>query len=280
MENVWLFLFVPGQTQPVETGIRKGAVVVTGLIAGERGHRLNSYTKEIVSERLEERQSFGHKVTVLREVFLIADFFQRNEFLLAGKPRKIVYFLRIHPSDFFLHGIGEWRLGQKLGPRRRVHAGDQAVFPESFLIEESRGAALGVKLRVISLVESLRINAEFFQKLFRFRAVTAGAFDGLRAAVGEHHAAPDLEFVALGVSSEIVVIIKDKNFDRLAGFLPEAVSSRQATDSSTNDDQIVRFGGVFGCAERGGRFAVTHPVSKSKRAIVIAADAGARGRVI
>jgi hypothetical protein len=102
----------------------------------------------------------------------------------------------------------------------------------------------------------------------------------LGAAVAQQQAAVHLKFVALGVSTEIVVIVENENFRLSTGPLAKAVRSGKATDTATNNDQVVAFAGIGGFTERIGARAVSHAVSYGKTAIVIAAHAGFCRRVV
>jgi hypothetical protein len=54
------------------------------------------------------------------------------------------------------------------------------------------------------------------------------------------------------MSAEIVVVIENENFRTRAGLQAEAISRGEATDSATDDKQVVVFGGVDGFTEGSG----------------------------
>ncbi len=109
------------------------------------------------------------------------------------------------------------------------------------------------------------------QQALRDFAVFSGTLDGLRPAVAQEQAPANAEFVALGMTSKVVVIIENQNSCILAGPLPEKVRGSESADTSPNDDQVVVLSRIFGRAERIRRFSVAQAMGEGKRSIVIAA---------
>ena len=67
----------------------------------------------------------------------------------------------------------------------------------------------------------------------------AGEFDRLAAAVPEHEAAVEGEFVALGVAAEIVVVVEDEDAGGWPGGAAVEPGGRKPADAGTDHDEIV-----------------------------------------
>ena len=158
--------------------------------------------------------------------------------------------------------------------------GDEAIDSEGFFVEESGFSEFHrvEQLLVVVLVEALHVDSEFFQQADGFFAVVAGSFDGLGATVAEQQAVAGLEFVALGVSTEIVVVVEEQDASIGSGELAVKKGGGQATDASADDDQVV--GLVVGDGVR-PFLAVAQGVRGFPGAIVAAAHSGlGRGVVV
>src|ERR1019366_1680038 len=124
------------------------------------------------------------------------------------------------------------------------------------------------------------VDAEFFHDAFGHGAVGSRAFYGRRAAETEAERAADTEFVALGVSTEVVVVVEDENAGFRTGCFAVEVSGGQAANAAADDDQVVGFAGFFGLARRIPECAVAQGVSSVEGTGVAATHAGESGRVI
>src|SRR5262249_44435842 len=99
------------------------------------------------------------------------------------------------------------------------------------------------------------------------------------ATVREEHLRTRAEFVSLGVSAKVIMIIENQD----AGFRllrTPKISSRQATNSSPDDDEIVRFACIDRLAGGFPEIAVAHIVSSLKGADVAPAKARESGRIV
>src|SRR6266478_6823834 len=209
MKNVGLFLAAFRQAEALKSGVGKGAVVVAGFVASERGDGFDADAKEIVSKGLEKWESFRQELAVVRQIIRVTDFCQLRYFLLRGEPRQIILFLGVDAGDVFADGIGERSFCEELRPRGGVHSRDEAVFTESFFVEKSGGAQFRIELLVVGFEERFRSNADLAKQALGDIAVLAGTLDGLRSAVTQQHPSGSAKFVAFGVPAKIVVIVQD-----------------------------------------------------------------------
>ena len=123
-------------------------------------------------------------------------------------------------------------------------------------------------------------DSQFFNHAFRHRAVRLGALDRVGAPVADQGSLADAEFVALGVSAEVVVVFEDEDARVRAGVLAIEMRGGEAADAAADDDEVVGFAGVL---RRAGRFperAVAQAVRGVERAGMAAAQAGERGRIV
>jgi hypothetical protein len=89
-----------------------------------------------------------------------------------------------------------------------------------------------------------------------------------------------LEFVALGVPAEVVVIVEDEDPRVLSGLLSVKVCGGQTADAAANNDEIIILPGVNGVSEGTCAFAVAQAMSKGERTVMIPADAHLRRRIV
>ena len=89
--------------------------------------------------------------------------------------------------------------------------------PKFLAIEEARRAQLGVELLDRTLCKSAaRSTPISWINPSADRTVSSRALDRLRAAVTQQHPAAGLEFIALGMAAEIVVVVQI----RMLAFFP------------------------------------------------------------
>src|SRR5579863_6305576 len=207
MKDVRLVLFARREAEAVEASVGERAVVVAGFVAHHGGNGFDAHAEFIVSERLKERKSFGDQAANFGQEIGVAGVRKLGGFLFRGQTREIVFLFGVDAGDVFANGLGERSVGEKFGPRSGVHAGEEAIFAKGFLGEEGGGAHAGIEFLVVGFVESFGSNADLADERLGNVAVIAGGIERLRAAVAENHAAAGLKFVALGVASEVVVIV-------------------------------------------------------------------------
>ncbi len=224
-----------------------------------------------MSELLKKWQSGGIQVTVLRQIVLIADFFQLGDLLLAGQPFQVIHFFRVDASNVLAHRFRQGSFGEELRPRRRVHSGDQAIFAEGLLIEKRRGAQVGVQFLIVRFEKLASFDAEVLQQRFGNVAVLPGTLNGLGPPIAENGAAADLKLIAFGVAAEIVVIVEQQNFCGLAR-LPLIEARRgQSTDACSNNHQVVGFARIDRRSKCGRRLTIAAFVRDRKTSVMVAA---------
>ena len=108
------------------------------------------------------------------------------------------------------------------------------------------------------------------------RAVRARALDRVGTAVQQAQLAVDLEFIALGVTAEIIVVVEQQD-PRLGVRGPVEVGGRQAADPGPDDDQGVFLADVDRLRQA---LAVAQLVEDLEGADVAATQPGQGGRVV
>src|SRR5260370_29688 len=88
---------------------------------------------------------FQNQLAMPRQIFRVTGFVQQDGFRLHGHSGQIIFFLGVDTRDVFSHRIGKRRFGKEFRPWRGVHARDQAVLAERFLIEECRRTHLRIE---------------------------------------------------------------------------------------------------------------------------------------
>src|SRR5450631_1149790 len=137
-------------------------------------------------------------------------------------------------------------IGEKIGPGARAPSGNDAVALKVFAVEEyPRAQALQPFRTLIARVRG-GLYAELGQKALRGVAVGKGRFNAHRAAERQVGAALMTEFVALGVSAEVVVIVEQEDLAGAAECLAIKIRRRQAGDAGADHHQIVLLAGVRG----------------------------------
>src|SRR5260370_8952545 len=120
-----------------------------------------------------------------------------------------------------------------------------------------------------SLVEVLGIrwyvDAEFFDQALGNRTVGSRALNGKCSAKAQAERTTDAKFVALGVSSKVVVVFEDEDACFSATCLAVKMRGGKAADSAADDNQIVDFAGLFRLARRIPESAVAQSVGGVKR---------------
>jgi hypothetical protein len=111
-------------------------------------------------------------------------------------------------------------------------------------------------------------------------AVLAGTFDGLRSAVTQQRSFSGAEFVALGMTTEIVVIVQDENASVFVRAFAIEIGGREPADSAAHNDEVMFLASVGRIAERVRIFAVAQAVGKGEASIVISAQGHFCGWVI
>src|SRR5262249_56535099 len=82
--------------------------------------------------------------------------------------------------------------------------------------------------------------------------VRVGRVDRLAAAVADDQPAVERELVALGVPSEIVVVVEDQDARRGANGAAIEEGGREPADAAADHDQVVAFLGRNAVAPEGG----------------------------
>src|SRR6266481_2019751 len=249
MKNVRLFFAALRQSQTLKAGVSERAVVVSPFVASHCWNGFDADAKEIVRKRLEERQRFRDQLAMPRQVVRVARLSQTCDLLFHGHSFQIIFLLRVNARDVFPHCVRERRLGEEFRPRSGVHAGDQSVFPKRFLVEKCGRPHLGIELLIVSLVKLFRSDADLLNQSLCDRTILSRTFDGLCSAVTQHYAATGAEFVALGVSAEVIVIVEDQNANIFSCALAKKISGRQPADTSANNHDVVALPRIYWLSE-------------------------------
>src|SRR5271157_2377251 len=280
MKDVGLFFLALAEVEAVEAGVLDGSVVVARLVTRQRRRGVDSYAKQVVRPSLEERERFRSDVASLGEEVGIADLRQLGALLFARQAGEVIHLVVIYARNVAPRRIAQRRLRQEFGPWRGVQSGDEAIVAEGFAIEKYRCAQLGIKFLVIRLVEDRSVDAEIGEQGLSDLAVLVGTLDRLRASVAEHHAIGGGELVALGVSSEVVVIVEDEDARLVAGLPAIEVGSGQSADAASHDDEVVGFGGVGELRGRVPEGVIAQSVRVLVGRVVAAAESGESGGIV
>src|ERR1700720_4644868 len=94
-----------------------------------------------------------------------------------------------------------------------VVTANEAVRSKGLLVEEDCLAhpAPRVKLQVVVGFKAPHFDAQFLEQLFRLGAVQIRARNRLRSAVSDQCLPAASEFVAFGMTAEIVVVVENQN---------------------------------------------------------------------
>ena len=128
-------------------------------------------------------------------------------------------------------------------------------------------------------LEPVEIDADGQQQFFGRFVITLGSLDVQRSAIDGEQASVVAEFIAFGVSAEIVVIVEDQDARIAAGALQEVIRRAQAADAAAGDHQIV---GLVGVRHRGQIHvaAVAKLMRHFKRSGMVAPHSGQRRRIV
>ncbi len=178
----------------------------------------------------------------------------------------------------------ERALRRSRGPRRQPSASvaaDQLVHAEAGLVEEHRAgqAQAGVEVGVEGCLEALELDAQAFQQVFGVFAVEGvRRLQRLAAAVAEDGAPAGLEFVALGMAAEVVVVLDDEDARRGVPFAIEP-GGGEAADAAADHHQVV-FLFDRQVVDIEGLLLPAHLVCDFEGAWMATAQAGERGRIV
>ena len=207
----------------------------------------------------------------------IADARQLCFFLVRGQSGEIVFRFLIEALQIALGLVGDGRVREKLlqqfrrscgrvftlGSTARAGIDHQFVDSKRFFIKEDFGAQAERMIQILVYVFGIRrnIDAQLLNHTLSHGAIGSGALNREGAAKTQAECVVHAEFVALGVSAEIVVVIENEDASLRARRLAIEVRRREAADAAADNDQIVGFAGVFGLARRVPERAVAQAVS-------------------
>src|SRR5262249_13707318 len=148
------------------------------------------------------------------------------QLLLLGTQAREVIFLGLKQSlEIGFGSCREWGLAQESGPQRGMRPlataglaqlqgrgiGDKFIRAKGFLVEENAGAKAAVDgLRLVARIGG-HIDPQLADQRPGSRAVRRRALDRIDSAETHTQARAAMEFVALGMAAEVVVIFKDEN---------------------------------------------------------------------
>ena len=195
--------------------------------------------------RQEERQRGGTHLCVGQQEVLIADAGQRGGLLLEAQAGHVVGVLAVQSDQIAACVGGERGFRQELVPRKPPIPRHKAVFAEVLLVEEH--PRLEPELLEQVTVGKLRItanlDAEIGQQGLGHERVRIRRGHAHRAAVAEERPAVVDKLVALGVPTEVVVVVQHKDALVRQRFVPE-VRGSQTRQAASDDHQIVGFVGI------------------------------------
>ncbi len=179
-------------------------------------------------------------------------------------PGEVVFGFLIEALQVALRLIGKWGIGEKLlqqfrrlgnristfasAPRAMID--DQLVDAPSLLVEKNLGAQAKRTIKILVYILRVRghVNAQLLDHALGNGAIGSGALDREGASKTQAERAVHAEFVALGMSAEIIVIIENKDTGLVADRLAIEVGCCETADTAPDDDQIVSFASIFGLA--------------------------------
>ena len=260
------------------------------------GNRINAHAEQRVREGLEQFHDFIAHAGRVGQVFRIAHASQARLLFVGAEAGEIIFLLREQTLKIFLGFRRQRSFFQKFSQARfaahivdaalipsgmnRVR--DQLVGPKGFLIEENARLQTQRTVEIFADVLVIRrhINTELFDQSLRDCAIRPRAFNGIRAAESQNRAAAGAEFVALGVSAEVIVVLKNQDARLVARSLAEIVRRGEAADASAHDHQVVGFARVHGLGSVVPEGAVADFVHGFERPGMTSAQAGLAGRIV
>src|SRR5262249_12583431 len=177
-------------------------------------------------------------------------------------------------------GVGE-AAGAFVGPSARRFARHQHVAPEGLARKEHAAGQpeRGVELALEGGLEPLDLDAEIAQKPFGDVAVVGlGGIDRFAAAVADHETAIERELVALGMATEIIVVVEDEDARGRPGDATIEGGGRQSADARADDDEVVTLLDRQPVEREALAFARLH-MRGLERARMLSAQSGECGRI-
>src|SRR5882757_9899749 len=89
-----------------------------------------------------------------------------------------------------------------------------------------------------------------------------------------------MEFIALGVAAEIIMIFQNENLRAFACALAVEMRCSQAADSPSHNNQVIFFSKLCGSGRVFPECSVTQAVGNFKRSWMASAQAGRNGRIV
>src|ERR1700734_3308861 len=102
-----------------------------------------------------------------------------------------------------------------------------------------------IKIRVVILGVRSNIDPQFLNHSARDLAVWRRTFDRVRSAETQAESIAHAKLVTLGVSTEVVVIVKDKNASALARTFAIEMRGRESANSAAHHDEIESLAGIL-----------------------------------
>ena len=171
---------------------------------------------------------------------------------------------------------------EELAPGHRAVARDQSIRGEALAREEHAEPETvpAIEVEVGELPLALDFDPELTQERPRHVAVREWRLDAHRSAVADEDPPLVAELVALGVSSEVVVVVEDEDPALGAEDLPVKVGRGQAGQAAADDHQVVGVG-ILDVGLRPVRVvAIPRRMRRLEGAGMAAAQAGESRRVV
>ncbi len=193
-----------------------------------RGDRVDAHAEQSVRERLVDLDDIVVNAGDVFQIVGVADARELRFLLVRSQAREIVLRLSIQALQVALGLIGDGSIGKKLLqqawaiPATRIFAfasaawveiHHQFVGAEGFLVEENLGTQAERAIEILVEIFRIRgnIDAQLLDHPLGDGAVGSGTLDRESAAKAEAESVVDAEFVALGVSAKVVVVVEDEN---------------------------------------------------------------------
>ena len=112
----------------------------------------------------------------------------------------------------------------------------QFVGVKSFFVEKNIWGQSQRTVQIFRYVLGIRrnIDAQFLDEGLSYCTVGRRTFDGKSPTISETELIAYTKLIALGVATEVIVVVEDENARLRSGHFSKIMSSRKATDSSSD----------------------------------------------
>ena len=259
-----------------------------------RRHRVGAEPEEAERASLKDVGDLITATADLGEIVAIAGALEDGALLLRRPASERVALRRIEREVLSLALNRDRKVGHEFGQRpgvvarpgsvsdphaRRITCNQNVAAEPLTRKEQAAGQAeRRIEIAFERRLEPLDVDAEFLkQGLGRWAVERIGRLERLAAAVADDAALADRELVALGMAAEVVVIVEDQDA-RLRVLAAIEPGGREPAQAATNHDEVVAFFDRQ-IAEIEPPALAGERMRHLERAVVLAAQAGERGRI-